>query len=86
MKYKYELRQVDAWHDGEGWYYNDSFHIDEFAVSDTANEKRAFLRAMHKNGIVARRGMTRVEYDGSVFELVNRKTGEPLMCAVPVNF
>lgn len=84
MKYKYELRQVEAWRDGESWSYNNSFHIADYAVSESADGKRAFLRAMHKNGFVCKRGMTRVETDGSMFELVNRKDGEPLMAAIPM--
>ena len=26
---------------------------------------------------------TRTEYDGDVYEIVDRKTGEPLFCAIP---
>lgn len=85
-KIRYELRQVEAWRDMEGWYYNNTFRITDYAVSVNANHKRAFLRAMNKSGFVCKRGSCRVEYDGTVFELVNRKTGEPLMYAMPVNF
>ncbi len=29
------------------------------------------------------KGATRTEYDGDIYEIVDRKTGEPLFCAIP---
>ena len=84
MKYKYDLRQVDAWNSEEGWNYNETFHIDDIEIGE-GDEKRAFSRAFKKHGIVCKRGMCRWEnIDGSIFELVNRKTQEPLIVVVPM--
>lgn len=81
-KYCYEIRQIDAWHDGEGWTYNESWHICD--VKSAANdEKRLFMRALRRHGIGFKRGAVRVDYDGSVYEIVNRKTYEPLFCMIP---
>ena len=26
---KYEIRTIEAWHDGDGWYYNQTWHVDD---------------------------------------------------------
>ena len=86
MKYKYELRQIDAWADvGDGWTYNETWKLAEYETEAT-DEKRAFLYQLHKLGISCKRGKCVVISDGSLLELVDRKTFEPLFCAVPVNF
>ena len=38
---KFEIRQIDAWFDGEAWTYNKSFRIGEFSTK-AENVKRAF--------------------------------------------
>ena len=85
MKYKYELRQIDAWADCDGWIYNQTWKLAEYETA-AKDHKTAFLRALHKIGVSCKRGKCRVETDGSIYELVDRKTLEPLFCAVPVNF
>ena len=81
-EYGFEIRQIDAWYDGEEWTYNESWHIDSFR-SCAANEKRLFFRKLRKHGITFKRGAVRVDYDGSIYEIVNRKTLEPLFCMIP---
>ena len=76
MKQWYCLRQIDAWYDGEGWIYNQTFDLVEF-YSSARDEKALLLRKLHKLGIKFRRGTVRVEDD--LFPvLVERKTGRPL--------
>ena len=29
---KYEIRTIEAWADGEGWYYNQTWHVDDVEV------------------------------------------------------
>lgn len=77
----YEIRQIDAWHDGEGWTYNESWHLTSFTT--TGDPARAFRRALACLGITFYRGRTATEYDGDVFEIVDRATREPLFCAIP---
>jgi hypothetical protein len=51
--------------------------------SASKDEKRLFMRALRRHGISFKRGAVRVDYDGSVYEIVNRKTLEPLFCMIP---
>ena len=84
-KYRYDIRQVDAWNDCEGgWIWNTSYHLGCLATG-AADHKKAFLSYLRRNlDIRPRRGMCRVAYDGSVYELQDRRTGEPLIAAVPM--
>jgi hypothetical protein len=85
MKFEYEIRQIEAWADIDSlWTWNDSYHIGNFSTR-AENHKRAFLNALHNLGIVCKRGKCKVEFDGSIYELVDRKTLEPLFAAVPLN-
>ena len=81
-KYKYEVREVDAWNSEEGWTWNTSYNVGTFATK--GNEKKAFLNFLHKHGIVCKRGCCYVNYDGDIYELRNRKTQEPLYAAIPM--
>ena len=80
---KFEIRQIDAWFDGESWMYNDSFRIGEFSTQ-AKNVKRSFCRALHGLGIVFYRGHVVVVDDGDWLEVQNRKSGEPLFVAIPM--
>lgn len=80
---KFEIRQIDAWFDGEAWTYNESFHIGEFSTK-AENVKRAFCNALHNLGIVFNRGRVVIIYDGDTLEAQNRKDGEPLFVAIPM--
>lgn len=87
MKYKYEIRQIDAWAEDEfSWSWNESYKIGEFETA-ADDHKKAFLRALHRLGIVCKRGKCKVvSPDGSYYELQDRKTDEPLLAAIPMNF
>ena len=80
---KFEIRQIDAWFDGEAWVYNDSFHIGEFSTK-AENVKRAFCRALHGLGVVFYRGRVVVVDDGELLEVQDRKSREPLFVAIPM--
>lgn len=80
---KFEIRQIDAWAEAEGgWTWNDSIKVGEFKTSAT-DEKRAFLYALHKLGIVCKRGRMAVINNDDIFELQDRRTGQPLYAAIP---
>ncbi len=84
-KCHFEIRQIEDWDDPEsGWIWNTSYHLGEFAVLDSANEKRAFLNALHKLGITLARGAYVVVCDGNIYEVQDRKTGEPILAAIPM--
>lgn len=80
---KYEIRQIDAWNDGEGWFYNETWKIGEYETN-AQNEKKAFSNALRKHNIFPKRGCCRIDFDGDIYELVNRKDGCPLFCSVPL--
>ena len=80
---KFEIRQIDALFDGEAWTYNESFRIGEFSTQ-AKNVKRSFCRALHGLGIVFYRGRVVVVDEGDLLEIQNRKSGEPLFVAIPM--
>ena len=80
---KFEIRQIDAWFDGEAWTYNESSHIGEF-TTNAKNLKKAFCNALHNLGIVFNRGRVVIIDDGDILEAQNRKSGEPLFVAIPM--
>ena len=81
---KFEIRQIDAWFDGETWTYNESFHIGEF-TTNAKDLKKAFCNALHNSGIVFNRGRVVIVDDGDTLEAQNRKDGEPLFVAISMN-
>lgn len=79
----YEIREVDAWNDPEsGWTYNTTYRLGSFTTA-AQDERRAFYRALARMGIRFYRGRVRAEYDGDVYEIIDRKTAEPLFVAIP---
>lgn len=46
-------------------------------------ERRAFYRALARLGIRFYRGKVRAIDDGCIIEIIDRKTGAPLFCAIP---
>ena len=84
MKFEYEIRQIEAWTDADGWYWNNSFNLGTFSTR-AENHKRAFLNALHNLGIVCKRGKCKVCDYGDTMELQDRKTDEPLFAAIPMN-
>ena len=81
---KFEIRQIDAWPDGEAWNYNESFRIGEFSTK-AKNVKQAFFRALHGLGVFFYRGRVVVVDEGDLLEIQNRKSGEPLFVAIPMD-
>lgn len=88
----YEVREIDAWaeydnpddpDEAPSWAWNTSYLVGTFttAAQDTA---RAFRHYLKTQGVTFRCGTTRTEFDGDVYEIVDRKTGAPLYAAVPM--
>lgn len=78
----YEVREIDAWHDGEGWTYNTSYPLGTFTTTgDPARALRRYLKTHH--GVTFYKGRTATEYDGDVYEIVDRATRQPLFAAIP---
>ena len=67
MKYKYELRQVDAlWYD-DGWSWNESYFIEDVELEE-GTEKDFLLEQI----VPECRKYFEVEYDGDVYELCDK--------------
>lgn len=82
-KYSYDVREIDAWSDAEiGWTWNTSYHI---GTMETAAEdvRRALTAYLKRRGIVFKLNRTIIYDDGSVIEIQDRKTKEPLYAAIP---
>lgn len=86
----YEIRQIDAWaeyddpddpDEAPAWIWNTSYYMGEFTT--TGDVSRAFRAALKRLGVTFYRGRTTTEYDGDVYEIIDRETGEPLFAAIP---
>ena len=80
----FEVREIDAWADPDGgWTYNATYRIGSFCTysDDIPRALRRYLKQYH--GITFYRGRTVTEYDGDVYEIVDRATREPLFAAIP---
>ena len=78
----YEIRQVDALAYDDGWTYNETWHLGSFATA-SQDVPRAFRRALARLGISFYPGRTVTEYDGDIYEIVDRATRQPLFAAIP---
>ena len=79
---RYEVRQVDAYLYDDCWTYNTTYRIGTFATfaEDIPRAIRYYLKSQ---GIAFAKGRTRTKYDGDVYEIIDRRTGEPLFVAIP---
>ena len=80
----WELREVDAWADGEGgWTWNDSFVFKRFR-SDADDLKRLFLRVLADvHGRPLPRAVFRVDdSDWDILEVQRRRDGCPVYAMV----
>lgn len=78
----YEIRQIDAYIYDDEWTYNTTYRLGSFCTA-SADVPRAFRRALANLGITFFKGRTRTEYDGDIYEIIDRETGEPLFAAIP---
>lgn len=80
---RYEVREVDAIAYDDDWTYNTTYRLGTFATysHDIPRAFRRYLKTRH--GITFHRGRTVTEYDGDVYEIVDRATREPLFTAIP---
>jgi hypothetical protein len=79
--YTYEIREIDAWMYDDSWTWNTSYRLGSFTT--TGDPARAFRRAIKRLGVTLYKGKTVTEYDGDVYEIVDRKTRQPLFAAIP---
>lgn len=79
---KFEVREIDAWMEDNNWTWNTSFFVGTF-TTNAKDEKRAFCNFLRKHGIIFKVNRTLIDFDGSIYEIVDRKTKEPLFAAIP---
>jgi hypothetical protein len=81
---KFEVRQVDAWGNGDdGWEYNETWHLFDFTAR-SGNEKRSLRRALNRHGITLTPRCKTYSPDGDMLEVVEIRTQKPLFCAIPM--
>ena len=82
-KNKFEIREIDAIMDVDGWAWNTSYYLGEMQTS-AQDEKRAFSAWLKKYaGITFKPNRTIISDDGGeVYEILDRKTKEPLFAAI----
>ena len=82
---KFLIRQVEAWADPDaGWTYNNTWNIGEMKTR-AKDERRAITAFLRKNGIIFKKARTLIWFDGDNYEIVDRKTKEPLFDAVALS-
>lgn len=79
MNQSFEVLQVDAWADGDGWVTNDVNVLGYFSTK--GNPKRALMQFLKQQGITFQKGTIRVEDDGDYITVLERKTQRPLFDA-----
>ena len=90
-EYRYEIREIDAWTEpgpddaGAAWTWNQSYLIGELQTA-AENLPRAIAHFLKKRGIVFFPQRIRYCYDGSIYEIQDRKTGEPYIAAIPLDY
>lgn len=81
----FEIRQLDSYLYDNEWTTNTSYQMGELKTN-AANERKAFSCFLKKKGIVFKKNRTRIEFDGDVYTIIDRKTKEPLFIAIPMYF
>ena len=94
-KYRFEIREIDAWTEPSpddpndtrpAWTWNSSFYLGEMKTA-AENLPRALAAWLKKTrGIVFYPARVRYSDDGSIVEIQDRKTGEPLIAAIPMDY
>ena len=86
-KYQYEVKQIDAWREPDGWYWNDVYNLG--ILTTAAGTKQGLKKALtmflvNQAGILFNSRETRCEYDGDILEIQRRSNGEPLFAMIPL--
>jgi len=83
---KFKLASVDAWNDGDGWYWNNQYMLnDDLSFTEKDLTTRKILSSLRKMNYLsdASKGRVTIEDISDVdycFEIQDRKTREPLFC------
>ena len=83
---KYEIRSIEAWREPDGgWYWNNSYVIGSLVFEEPTT--RRILRVFREEGYLSEesKGRATVWTDGEMFEIQDRRTGEPVFALLPVD-
>lgn len=83
-KEKFEIRQIDAYMDDGEWIENTSYNYGVMETSATDLHKAFSNFLKRKHGITFKPNRTRIVFDGDCFEIIDRKTKEPIFRAIPI--
>lgn len=84
--FKFELRSIDAWRYDGLWEWNASYKLEDgFYIAEHALNTRSLLQILRQADYLsnASKGKLTIWTDGDVYEIQNRKTGEPLLALIP---
>ena len=79
------VRQVESWFYEDCWQYNNVWNVGRFSTkaTKTETEKKALTRFLKKQGIIFKPNKTRIEFDGDIYAITDRKTKEILFDCIP---
>lgn len=79
---RFEVRGIDAWLYDDEWVWDTSYFYGYFTTKGK-NQAQAFTQYLARHhGIRFRKGRTRIEDDGDIITILDRRTQEPLFAAI----
>jgi len=80
----YKLVAIDAWHDGEGWYWNNQHEVEDGVCLADSTTPRQLFKFMRRNGWLTDYSKGRIRLDDCwpYLTIEDRNTGEPLLCLI----
>lgn len=82
MKTKWEIRQIDSIAYDDSWTSNESYHLGEMKTSSKHPHKAFTNWLRNTRGIRFGKGTIRIEDQGDLLEIQERKSGRPLFVAI----
>lgn len=78
----WDLREVHAYFDNEGWVWNESFHHKDVFVDDNEDPKEIFWQECQMFYLQDFLKQCEVVDDGEILELQIKRTGEPVLAMI----
>lgn len=75
----WDLKEVHAYFDNEGWVWNESFHHKDVFVDDNEDPKEIFWQECQMFYLQDFLKQCKVVDDGEILELQIKRTGEPVL-------
>ena len=78
----WDLREVHAQYDGEGWVWNESFHHKNVFVGDSEDPKEIFWQECQMFFLQDYLNKCEIVDDGDILELQLKDSGEPVLAMI----